>query len=105
MPLTISGLQPGILLADFQVAQAPVTNLYYLPEQDLSALTGTSAFGNWTLQVWNNLTGSLVTNPSQIVSWQLSFILQSNATFAASLSAETPTSRNRNCLPDGCSFR
>ncbi|HWY32950.1 MAG TPA: hypothetical protein VNX46_19445, partial [Candidatus Acidoferrum sp.] len=92
MPLTISGLQPGILLADFQVVQAPVTNLYYLPEQDLSALTGTSAYGNWTLQVWDNLTGSLLTNPSQILSWQLSFVLQSNATFAASLSAETPTS-------------
>ncbi len=92
MPLTISGLEPGILLADFQVAQSPVTNLYYLPEQDLSALTGTSAFGNWTLQVWDNLTGSMLTNLSQIVSWQLSFGLQSNATFAASLSAQTPTS-------------
>ncbi len=61
-------------------------------EQDLSALTGTSAFGNRTLQVWDHLTGSMLTNASQILSWQLSFVLHSNATFASSLSAQTPTS-------------
>ena len=54
MPLQITGLQPGMLLDDFEVTQAPLTNLYYLPEQSLDALTGDSAYGNWTLQVWDN---------------------------------------------------
>ena len=35
MPLTISGLEPGILLDDFTVSETPLTNLYYLPEQSL----------------------------------------------------------------------
>ena len=91
MPLTISGLEPGILLDDFQVSQAPATNLYFLPEQDLSALTGDSANGNWTLQVWDNLNGLALTNLSEIVSWDISLVLQSNATFAASLAPESPT--------------
>jgi len=90
MPLQISGLEPGILLDDFNVSEAPLTNLYYLPEQSLDALNGSSANGNWSLQVWDNLTGAAVTNLSQLLSWQLSFVLQSNATFAASLVPETP---------------
>ena len=98
MPLQITGLEPGMLLDDFEVTQAPVTNLYYLPEQSLDALTGDSAYGNWTLQVWDNLTDTAVTNLSQLLSWQLSFILQSNATFAASLSPESP---NTSTIPAG----
>jgi subtilisin-like proprotein convertase family protein len=92
MPLQITGLQPGILLDNFAVSEAPLTNLYYLPEQSLSSLVGGSAYGNWTLQVWDNLAGAYITNLSQLVSWQLSFVLNSNATFAASLDPQTPTS-------------
>jgi hypothetical protein len=32
MPLRITGLEPGILLDSFNVSEAPLTNLYYLPE-------------------------------------------------------------------------
>ncbi len=92
MPLQITGLQPGILLDDFAVSEAPVTNLYYLPEQSLDALTGDSAYGDWTLQIWDNLTGTAIAAPSVLQSWQLSFVLQSNATFSASLAPETPFS-------------
>ena len=91
MPLQITGLEPGILLDDFSVSEAPLTNLYYLPEQSLSSLVGDSAYGNWTLQVWDNRDNALVTNLSQLVSWQLQFVLESNATVAGSLSPQTPT--------------
>jgi subtilisin-like proprotein convertase family protein len=92
MPLTISGIEPGILLDYFGVQQAPVTNLYYFPEQALAALNGTVAGGNWTLQVWDNRVGAYVTNVTQLVNWELSFVLNSNAVISASLPAETPTS-------------
>ena len=75
LPLQITGLQPGILLDQFAVSEAPLTNLYYLPEQSLSALDGMRpANGNWTLQVWDNITQTLV-NPSELVDWSLTFLL------------------------------
>ncbi len=99
MPLQITGLEPGILLQDFSVSLAPVTNLYYLPEQSLDGLTGTPANGNWSLQVWDNLTGSAVTNlAGTLLSWQLSFVLQSNAEFATSLVPQGPST---NTIPAG----
>jgi len=91
MPLQITGLQPGILLDDFSVSESPLTNLYYLPEQTLDSLTGDSAYGNWTLQVWDNRDNAVVTNLAQLLSWQLSFVLESNSMFAAALAPETPT--------------
>jgi subtilisin-like proprotein convertase family protein len=91
MPLQITGLEPGILLDSFAVSEAPETNLYYLPEQALAALNGNSAAGPWTLQVWDNRVGAYVTNFNELVNWQLSFVLQSNATIAATLAPQTPT--------------
>jgi subtilisin-like proprotein convertase family protein len=92
MPLRITGMEPGILLDSFAVSQAPLTNLCYLPEQSLNdAFTGGQANGNWTLQVWDNRVGAYVTNFSSLVSWQLNFILASNAQISASLSPQTPT--------------
>ena len=90
MPLQISGLEPGILLDQFAVSEAPLTNIYYLPEQSLEALTGTAAYGTWTLQIWDNRVGAYVTNLSELLSWQLQFILESNATVSASLDPQTP---------------
>lgn len=91
MPLQITGLQPGVLLSSFSVSEAPLTNLYYLPEETLDSLTGDSAYGEWTLQVWNNRTDTIDTNLSSLLSWQLSFILQSNAAVSATLEPEQPT--------------
>ncbi len=90
MPLRITGLEPGILLDSFSITEVPEGTLYYLPEQALAALTGSPAYGNWTLQVWDNRVGAYVTNLSQLVSWQMTFILESNATYAASLAPQTP---------------
>lgn len=90
MPLTITGLEPGILLDSFSLEEAPETNLYYLPEQTLDSLVGDSAGGDWTLQVWDNRTGADVPNLGQLVNWELSFVLASNALVAASLPPETP---------------
>ncbi len=90
MPLTISGIEPGILLDSFAVNEAPETNLYYLPEQALEPLAGNPAAGNWTLQVWDNRAGAYVTNVTQLVNWQLSFVLESNAVVSASLPPQTP---------------
>ena len=90
MPLTISGIEPGILLDSFAVCEAPEANLYYLPEQALDSLAGNPAAGNWTLQVWDNRAGAYVTNVAQLVNWQLSFVLESNAVVSASLPPQTP---------------
>ena len=90
MPLRITGLEPGILLDNFAVSEAPLYNLYYLPEQALSSLAGSTANGNWQLQVWDNRVGAYVTN-SSLVSWQLSFVLESNSPIAAALAPQTPT--------------
>ena len=88
--LTISGLEPGILLDSFAVSEAPETNLFYFPEQPLAALNGTPAAGPWTLQVWDSRAGAYVTNADQLVNWQLSFVLVSNAIISAALAPETP---------------
>ncbi len=90
MPLTISGLQPGILLDSFALEEAPENNIYYFPEQPLASLIGDTAAGNWTLQVWDNRAGAYVPNVDQLVNWTLSFILSSNAIVSASLPPETP---------------
>jgi subtilisin-like proprotein convertase family protein len=92
MPLQITGLEPGILLDSFAVSQSPLTNIYYLPEQSLEALNGTPAYGTWTLQVWDNRVGAYVANLTDLVSWQLQFVLESNALVAASLDPQTPAS-------------
>jgi subtilisin-like proprotein convertase family protein len=91
MPVQITGLEPGILLDSFAVSESPLTNIYYLPEQTLDALTGDSAYGTWTLQVWDNRVGGYVTNFTDLLSWQLQFILASNATVAGTVPPQQPT--------------
>ena len=77
VPLQFTGVEPGMLLDSFNVAVAPVGNLYYLPEQSLAELAGASAYGTWTLEVWDNRIGAVSTN-AQLVNWQLQFVLQTN---------------------------
>ncbi len=90
IPLQIMGLQPGMLFDSFSLTKLPPDGLYYLPEQGLSSLTGVSAYGNWALQVWDNRLGQYVTNFTDLLSWQLTFVLESNAVVAATLPPETP---------------
>jgi hypothetical protein len=62
---------PG-LTAVTNVFTNAVGNLYYLPEQSLSPLIGTSAAGIWQLEVLDNRAGA--TNPApSLLSWQLEF--------------------------------
>ena len=91
LPLQITGLEPGMLLDSFSVAEAPLGNLYYLPEQSLASLTGTSAYGTWTLEIWDNRTGAFITNSDQLISWQLQIVLQNNSLPGVALDPEAPT--------------
>jgi len=70
----LTGLQPGMLLDSFTLAEPPGP-LYVLPEETLEALTGESALGTWRLEVLDNRQGA--TNPAPVLlSWQLRFRFQ-----------------------------
>ena len=49
------------------------SELYYQAEQSLAPIIGTSAFGDWEMEVLDRRTGATSTNAS-LVSWQLEFI-------------------------------
>ncbi|HEY3760952.1 MAG TPA: S8 family serine peptidase [Verrucomicrobiae bacterium] len=91
LPISITGLEPGMLLNQFNVTQSPVTNFYYLPEQSLDELVGDDPYGNWSLQIWDNRTDSLVTQPGVLNSWILQMVLQTNAPSTVDLNPNTPT--------------
>ena len=95
LQLQISGIEPGLLLDSFGVSEASQGNLYYLPETSLDALNGNSAYGTWTLEIWDNRTGGVATN-GQLVSWQIQFIMQTNV--PVTLSAN---SSSMNTVPPG----
>ncbi len=90
LPVTITGLEPGMLLDQFGVSQAPVTNFYYFPEQSLDELNGDSAFGNWTLQIWDNRTDSLLPPNGVLDSWVLQLVLQTNTPSLLTLNPNSP---------------
>jgi hypothetical protein len=71
--LTLQSLLPGTLLDNVTLYEVP-QDLYYLPEESLSALVGEDTFGVWTLQIWDSRTGLTLTN-SQLVQWQVNFSL------------------------------
>jgi subtilisin-like proprotein convertase family protein len=63
----------GPTLDDVSLTSALVlSNLYYQPEQDLTPLIGTSAYGLWTLEIQDDRVGA--TNNTVLDSWQLSFV-------------------------------
>lgn len=74
--LQIKGVQPGVLLDSFTLAESG-SELYALPEQSLSKLTGERAKGTWQLEVWDSRTGK--TNTISLESWQLSIVFQNTA--------------------------
>ena len=91
LPLQITGMEPGMLLDSFSVAEAPLGNLYYFPEQSLDSLIGTSAYGTWTLQIWDNRAGDFITSGDQLLSWQLQIVLQTNTLPTVALPPEETT--------------
>ena len=58
------------LVDSFALSTVP-GNLYYQPEQDMSAINGQSAAGTWTLEIQDDRAGAGLTN--SLVSWQLAF--------------------------------
>jgi hypothetical protein len=82
--LQIDGLEPGMLLDSAALTSftaitntvtnivAVVSNLYYLPEQSLDAVTGEGAYGNWQLEIQDDRAGAGLTN--SLVSWNLQFV-------------------------------
>ncbi|HEX3857718.1 MAG TPA: LamG-like jellyroll fold domain-containing protein [Verrucomicrobiae bacterium] len=91
LPMLITGLEPGMLLDSFSIAEAPLGNLYYQPEQTLDSLQNTSTFGTWTLEILDNRTGAIIANGNQLVSWQLQFVLASNTPPPIPLSPQDPS--------------
>ena len=101
VPVQITGLEPGILLDTFTVTEAALTNVYYLPEESMQPLVGDSAYGEWTLEIWDNrvggyIAGNGIATNSQLVSWQLQFTVQTNPPVTLS-----PEGLDTNSVPAG----
>jgi hypothetical protein len=72
-PVVITGLEPGVLLDScFVSGSGGGGNLYYLPEQSLDPLVGTSPYGLWQLEIQDDRVGA--TNHTILDSWQLQFV-------------------------------
>jgi hypothetical protein len=82
-PVQISGIEPGMLLDDFVLTAVP-GNLYYQPEQSLGAFTGTSAYGDWRLEIQDDRAGAGLTN--LLASWELQFVFANTNAIPAILS-------------------
>jgi subtilisin-like proprotein convertase family protein len=66
----------GPLIDSVQIIEvADEEEFYFLPEEFLSAFEGESAFGNWTIEMWDNRVGSGGGLPPELISWQLRFVL------------------------------
>jgi subtilisin-like proprotein convertase family protein/sugar lactone lactonase YvrE len=69
--IVTNSFSANALFDEFSLTAVP-TDLYYQPEQSLSALAGTSPQGNWQLEIQDDRTGA--TNNAALVSWELQFI-------------------------------
>ena len=97
-PVVISGLEPGMLLDAFSVSGAGGGgNLYYLPEQSLDPLVGTSPFGTWQLEIQDDRVGA--TNHAVLDSWQLQFVFAQTNQVPANLGVGVT-----NSVPAGGTF-
>jgi subtilisin-like proprotein convertase family protein len=61
----------NVVFDDFTLTEVP-GDLYYQPEQDLTPLVGTSAYGLWQLEIQDDRVGA--TNNVVLDSWQLQFV-------------------------------
>jgi hypothetical protein len=79
--LEVDGLEPGMLVDDFQVDGGAAVLTYYVQPEDpygLSGLTGKNAEGDWKLEIWDTRAGAFATNsPATLISWGLNFVFQS----------------------------
>jgi alpha-tubulin suppressor-like RCC1 family protein/subtilisin-like proprotein convertase family protein/sugar lactone lactonase YvrE len=89
LSIQLNGIEPGMLFDDFSYSQAPLGNLYYLPEQSLDELKGENAHGNWTLEIWDTRNNTLAVG-AQVIAWQLQMILQTNSLPPVPVGSEQP---------------
>jgi subtilisin-like proprotein convertase family protein len=73
-PLQITGLEPGMLLDSFALNESG-GGLFYLPEESLDDLKGDSAYGEWKLEIWDNVAGATYPPPI-LMGWQLRFVFE-----------------------------
>lgn len=73
-----SNLSPFALVDDFTLTTIP-SDLYYQAEQSLAPITGTSAQGQWQLEVLDSRSGAPSTN-TVLDSWQLEFVFANTNT-------------------------
>src|SRR5258705_2798469 len=64
------------------------SGLYYQPEESLDPLAGTSAFGLWQLEIWDNRVGA--TNNASLISWNLDFQFADRTPVPADLGGGSP---------------
>jgi subtilisin-like proprotein convertase family protein len=69
-PVTITGVEPGMLLDSFTMTALP-GDLYYLPEQDMTPVVGLNAYGTWQLEVQDDRVDA--NTNGTLVSWKLDF--------------------------------
>ena len=73
-PIQLTGVEPGMLLDSFTLNESG-GGLFYLPEESLDDLKGDNAYGNWKLEIWDNVAGA--TNPPPLLlGWQLRFVFE-----------------------------
>jgi uncharacterized repeat protein (TIGR03803 family) len=78
-----SAFPTNILFDDFVLTALP-GNLYYQPEQSLDAFTGTSAYGDWQLEIQDDRAGAGLTN--LLAGWELQFVFANTNAIPAVLS-------------------
>jgi hypothetical protein len=65
----------GVFVDSVKIQKKPGTvslsDAYFLPEESLQPFVGTSAFGRWTLEVWDSRLGGAVTNVPLLLGWKL----------------------------------
>src|SRR5262249_9227308 len=88
--LQFTGNPLGMLLDSFQLTES-TNSIFYLPEETLKPLAGESAYGNWTLEVWDNRTGATNFIP-QLLGWRLELLLANPNPPAITLTNAVPYS-------------
>jgi subtilisin-like proprotein convertase family protein len=69
--LVTNAFSGNTVFDEFSLTAVP-TDLYYQPEQSLSALAGANPYGNWQLEIQDDRAGD--SNNAALVSWELQFI-------------------------------
>jgi hypothetical protein len=99
---TLLGASPvsgdsGTWLDTFVLTEFPGP-MYVLPEESLKALADEYAYGTWTLEILDTRTGGTNTVPSELISWQMRFVYQTDIPIPASL---IPGEPKTNTIPAG----